>query len=161
MTWLAVIIVALIVLVYYITGKYLKASKRAKNLRDKLEEAIYRALQAESEALEKASGILKRKEADLRKDAIRRSQSVTRGRVAEQIAPYLPGFKYDPRDCRFLGSPVDFVIFDGLTEGTLRQVVFVEVKSGKYARLTRRERQVQEVVELKGARYEVIKTSKD
>lgn len=110
------------------------------------------------EVLEEAALVIKQKEKELRKDAVRRSHSVIKGKVAEQIAPYLPGFKYDPRDCRFLGSPVDFVVFDGLAAGRLNQVVFIEIKSGKYARLTHREREVKDILELKGAKYELIKT---
>jgi len=155
MTWVLVGII-------FILGLWLiKLWLTQKELIDDLAEAIRRARNAETAALAKAAEIIKKEKAFLRKDAVKRSQSVTRGRVAEQIAPYLPEFKYDPRDCRFLGSPVDFVIFDGLTAGLLRQVVFIEVKNGKYARLTRRERQVKEIIELKGARYEVIRTSKD
>ena len=52
------------------------------------------------------------------------------GRVFERVAPYLPGFAFNPRDVRFIGDPVDFVVFDGLAEGNLRRVVFVEVKTG-------------------------------
>ena len=32
-------------------------------------------------------------------------------------------------DWRFLGSPIDFVIFEGLTSGELTSVVLVEVKT--------------------------------
>jgi predicted Holliday junction resolvase-like endonuclease len=34
-------------------------------------------------------------------------------------------------DIRFLGSPVDLVVFDGLAEGQVRRLIFVEVKSGR------------------------------
>jgi predicted Holliday junction resolvase-like endonuclease len=68
------------------------------------------------------------KEGEIRKDAISRSRSVTVGKVSEQLVPYLPGFGYNPKDARFLGSPVDFLVFDGLDEGELRGLVFVEVK---------------------------------
>ena len=80
-----------------------------------------------------------------RKDAVRRSRSVTAGKVLEQLVPWLPDFRYDPRDARFLGSPVDFVVFDGLSNGTLERVVFVEVKSGD-ADLSTRERRVRDAV---------------
>ena len=113
------------------------------------------------EVLEEAAVVIKKKEAELRKDAVKRSQAVTRGKVAEQVAAFLPEFKYDPRDCRFLGSPVDFIVFDGLAAGRLKQVVFIEVKSGKYARLSRREREVRDILELKGAQYELIKTGQN
>jgi predicted Holliday junction resolvase-like endonuclease len=64
------------------------------------------------------------------REAIRGSQAAVAGRVFERVAPYLPDFGYNPRDVRFLGDPVDFVVFDGLSEGNVRKVVFVEVKTG-------------------------------
>lgn len=67
----------------------------------------------------------------IRRGAISGSQAAVAGRIFERVAPYLPGFGYSPRDVRFLGDPVDFVVFDGLSEGNLRNVVFVEVKTGE------------------------------
>src|SRR5712691_8853633 len=81
----------------------------------------------------------------VRLDAVQRSQAVTAGKVSEQLVPYLPGFAFNPKDARFLGSPVDLVVFDGLAEGALRRVVFLEVKTGD-AVLSARERQVRDVV---------------
>ena len=81
----------------------------------------------------------------VRDDAVQRSQAVTAGKVHEQLIPYLPAFPYNPRDVRFLGSPVDLVVFDGLDEGRVRRIVFVEVKTGG-AGLTGRERMVWEAV---------------
>jgi predicted Holliday junction resolvase-like endonuclease len=66
----------------------------------------------------------------LRREAIAGSQAAVAGRVFERVAPYLPGFGYNPKDIRFVGDPVDFVVFDGLSEGNVRNVVFVEVKTG-------------------------------
>ena len=83
---------------------------------------------------------------ELRKDAVRRSEAVTTGKVVEQLVPYLPGFAFNPRDARFLGSPIDFVVFDGLSDGELRSVVFVEVKTGN-ATLSTRERRIREAVQ--------------
>lgn len=84
--------------------------------------------------------------AAIRADAVLRSQAVTAGKVHEQLVPYLPDFPYNPKDVRFLGSPVDLVVFDGLAEGELRRIVFVEVKNGRPA-LSERERRVRAVVE--------------
>jgi predicted Holliday junction resolvase-like endonuclease len=82
----------------------------------------------------------------VRDDAVLRSQAVTAGKVHEQLLPYLPAFPFDPRDARFLGSPVDLVVFDGLAQGRVRRIVFVEVKTGG-AGLTMRERMVRDVVQ--------------
>lgn len=81
----------------------------------------------------------------LRLDAVQRSQAVTVGKVYEQIVPYLPGFPFNPKDVRFLGTPVDFVVFDGLNDGQVRRIVFVEVKTAA-SDLSTRERRVRDAV---------------
>ena len=81
----------------------------------------------------------------IRLDAVQRSQAVTVGKVSEQLLPYLPGFRFNPKDARFLGSPVDLVVFDGLDEGELRGVWFLEVKTGNAA-LSGRERQIRDAI---------------
>src|SRR2546428_13647006 len=82
----------------------------------------------------------------IRQDAIQRSHAVTVGKVHEQLVPYLPDFHFNPKDARFLGTPVDLVVFDGLDEGQLRRVVFVGVETGGSA-LSARASQVRETVE--------------
>ncbi|HRI36215.1 MAG TPA: Holliday junction resolvase-like protein [bacterium] len=66
---------------------------------------------------------------DARRDAVKRSGSVIRGQVYEKILPYLPDFPYDPSDMVFVGRGIDYVVFDGLSAGDVRSVVFLEVKS--------------------------------
>jgi predicted Holliday junction resolvase-like endonuclease len=83
---------------------------------------------------------------EVRRDAIRRSLAVVTGKVSEQLVPYWPQFPFQPRDARFLGAPVDFIVFDGLSEGAVRRVVLVEVKTGE-ARVSPRERDIRDAVE--------------
>ena len=82
----------------------------------------------------------------VRQEAVQKSQAVIAGRVYEQLLPYFPGFPFNPKDARFLGSPVDLVIFDGLDRGRLERVVFVEVKTGT-AGLSNRERQLRAAIQ--------------
>jgi predicted Holliday junction resolvase-like endonuclease len=81
----------------------------------------------------------------VRRDAVQRSEAVTVGKVAEQLLPFFPEFRFNPRDARFLGSPVDLVVFDGLADGVVRRVVFIEVKT-RGGRLTPRERLVRDAI---------------
>jgi predicted Holliday junction resolvase-like endonuclease len=81
----------------------------------------------------------------IRQESVKHSQAVISGKVHEQLLPYFPGFPFNPKDVRFLGSPVDLVVFDGLSRGVVERVVLVEVKTGG-AVLTSRERQVREAV---------------
>jgi len=76
--------------------------------------------------------------------------------VIEQIAPHLTEFRYSPKDAHFIGKPFDYVIFDGSDEGQLREVVFLEIKTGK-ARQNSREMQVEEVIEAGKVRYEILR----
>ena len=92
----------------------------------------------------------------IRQDAIRRSSGVILGQVTEHFVPYLPDFPFNPKDARFLGSPLDFLVFDGLSEGQVRSIVFVEVKTGN-ASLTTRERRIRDAVQAGNVRWMVIR----
>ena len=87
---------------------------------------------------------------------MKRSFDVKKGRIVEQLAPYLKNFPYNPQDARFIGNPVDFIVFDGLSEGKEVNIVFVEVKSGK-ANLNENERRIREAVEKKRVTYEIFR----
>jgi predicted Holliday junction resolvase-like endonuclease len=84
-----------------------------------------------------------------RDDAVKRSRAVLGGLAAEQLAPYLPGFPFDPTELRFIGKPVDFIAFVGSGKGRIEEVAFVEVKSGN-ASLSPVERSLRDAV--KGGR---------
>jgi predicted Holliday junction resolvase-like endonuclease len=89
-----------------------------------------------------------KREKVIRQDAVQRSQAVTVGKITEHLVPHLPNFNYNPKDARFIGSPVDFVVFDGLNDeesDQIRNVVFIEVKTGASA-LTKRERLVRDAI---------------
>ena len=92
---------------------------------------------------------------EAREDAIKRSRSVLGGNFLEQIAPYLPDFKYDPTDAHFIGDPIDLIVFPGLANGEPEKVVFIEVKSGR-SQLTPRERKVRDVIKDKKIEWELI-----
>ena len=94
-------------------------------------------------------------EKQILQDAIQRSQAVTVGKITEHLVPHLPNFNFNPKDARFIGSPIDFLIFDGLNdedEGQLREVVFLEIKTGNSA-LTRRERLVRDAIKAGRVRW--------
>jgi len=97
-----------------------------------------------------------------RKEILDSSRASLKGRISEQIVPFLDQFKYNPSDARFIGSPIDYVIFDGYTdvkEGTEEQpitVVLADVKCGKSASLTYGQRKIKEAVEQNRVKWETI-----
>ena len=92
----------------------------------------------------------------IRSDAIKRSESVTRGKITEHLIPFFPDFPYNPRDARFLGSPVDLIVFDGLSNEKITEIVFVEIKTSRNPALSRREREVRDCVDEKRVSYRMI-----
>lgn len=94
-------------------------------------------------------------EANIRADAIRRSSAVIRGKVSEHLAPFID-FPYNPRDARFIGSPIDIIVFNGADDGNIFEVIFLEVKTGKSA-LTPRERQLRFLIEAKQVEWRELR----
>jgi predicted Holliday junction resolvase-like endonuclease len=91
---------------------------------------------------------------------VQQSRAVTRGQIYEQLVPYLPAFQFNPKDAQFLGRPVDFIVFDGLDEGEVRRIVFVEVKTG-VSTLTTRERRVRDAIRAGRVEWQELRAGSD
>jgi len=88
------------------------------------------------------------------KRRLEQSRAVLKGQAVEQLAPLLPGFPYSLKDARFMGQPVDYLIYSGLAEtGQVRELVFCEIKTGQ-SRLTPVEVSIKEAVESGRIRFE-------
>ena len=88
-----------------------------------------------------------------RRDAINRSRSVLTGNFSEQLAPYLPDFKYSPTECRFIGKPVDLIVFKGADNKEIEEVIFVEVKS-QNSELNNQQKNLKKVIQNKKVKWE-------
>ncbi|MEM3481941.1 MAG: Holliday junction resolvase-like protein [Thermoplasmata archaeon] len=98
---------------------------------------------------------------EIRRDAIQKSQNVLKGKVTEQIIPYFSDFPYDPRDVRFIGSPVDLIVFSGLREkNSIDEIIFLEIKTGK-GRQSGVEKKVEDAIKNGKISYRVINVLKE
>lgn len=90
------------------------------------------------------------------KEFKKRSGRTRVGTTVEQMVPFVKEMPYDPSDMRILsGGPVDYVVFDGLCEGKVRELVFLDVKTGK-ARTNEAQKQVQACADLGRVRFAVF-----
>jgi predicted Holliday junction resolvase-like endonuclease len=96
--------------------------------------------------LKEIKEMIKSSERFMRIDAIKRSKRTLLGKLWEQVSPYLPKFPFKPSDMKFLGSPIDFIIFDGASENDIQKVVFLEIKSGG-SKLSPQELKLKKVIE--------------
>jgi predicted Holliday junction resolvase-like endonuclease len=97
------------------------------------------------------------------KRSVNTSRAVLKGKMAEQLAPILPEFQYLPSDAKFLGDPVDYVVFDGYTDfrdgdGTAEdiEIVLIDIKSGG-ARLTKGQQAIAEAIQQGRVRFETVR----
>ena len=96
------------------------------------------------------------------KESINRSRSVLRGKTTEHFAPITEEFlkEFVPSDAKFIGSPIDYIIFSGagsITDGEEKdiEIVFMDIKTGK-ARLTKVQRAIKKAIEEKKIRWKTL-----
>lgn len=100
-----------------------------------------------------------------RRESTDQSRAVLKGKMAEQMAPLLPGFCYWPADARFLGDPIDYVVFDGYSggNGAFRdevEIVILDIKKGQ-AGLSQGQRRIARAVAAGRVRFEVVRVFED
>lgn len=88
--------------------------------------------------------------------SIKWSKAVILGHTKEQMAPLFPNFPYHTKDMVFVGKWFDYLVLDGLAQGNLRQIVFLEIKSGG-SMLNRNEKQIQNIINIWNIKYEIIR----
>lgn len=69
----------------------------------------------------------------------KKSSEVRLGQIAENFAPFLYDFPYDSKKARFIGSPIDVVVFEE------DEIVFVEFKTGA-SQLNSNQRRVRDLI---------------
>jgi predicted Holliday junction resolvase-like endonuclease len=95
-----------------------------------------------------------------RKSAVVQSRAVLGGKFTEQMVPYFPDFKYDPTEVRFIGSPIDLIVFPGLAKGDPEEIVVLEIKTGpsggRTAQLSPVQRKIKQLIEDGMVRWDEI-----
>ena len=78
----------------------------------------------------------------------------------DRLAPILTNFEHDPRDVRWLGYPVDLIIFEGYGKSKdskniedFNKIVICDVKTGN-AGFTKEEKRIRELIEKKEIEWE-------
>jgi len=91
-----------------------------------------------------------------RKTAVSQSRAVLGGKFTEQMVPFFPDFKYDPTEVRFIGTPIDMVVFPGLARGEPEEIVILEIKTGRSAQLTSQQKKIRRLIEEGMVRWDEI-----
>lgn len=105
--------------------------------------------------------------ASAQKRSVNTSRAVLKGKMAEQLAPILPEFEYLPSDAKFLGDPIDYVIFNGYSDfrdgnGDAKdiEVILLDIKSGG-ARLSKGQQAIAQAIHEGRVRFETLRIQFD
>jgi predicted Holliday junction resolvase-like endonuclease len=106
---------------------------------------LYKNLEWKFKFEERVRSYIKEKEEEIRKDAIERSSKILSGKALEKLIPFLKNFNHSPHDVRWIGDPIDLIVFDGVSEDNPQRITFVEVKSGK-SELTEKQKKIKQII---------------
>jgi predicted Holliday junction resolvase-like endonuclease len=79
-----------------------------------------------------------------------RQRAVIKGQIEEQLYPLSDDCEYRPSQMRFMGNPVDFIVFHepGCVDRSgddLVEVIFLEIKTGS-SRLSKKQQRIKQAV---------------
>lgn len=81
------------------------------------------------------------------------AKAINIGFILERIAPAFDHFPFEHSDCRSIYDPIDYVIFEGLTnKGIVTKIIFTDIKTGK-ARLKNNQKEVKSLVQNKKVEF--------
>jgi predicted Holliday junction resolvase-like endonuclease len=99
-----------------------------------------------------------------RQETLKKSRAVLRGQASEHLAPFvIPDT--NPKDYRFMGNPIDYICFDGLSDildGESDKINFIrliDIKTGKSS-LSKTQRRIRDAIKEGKITFEVINLDK-
>lgn len=139
---------------------YIK-QKNAGNEKLHQENVTLRKLNAELESTMEST--VKEAVTKARKDSVKRQRSILKGQATEHLAPYIKN-DYNPKDYRFFGDPIDFIIFEGMHNfketKQIEKVIFMDIKTGT-ANLTTLQRRIRDAIKDGRVEFQVYNPEKD
>ena len=84
----------------------------------------------------------------------KKSSETRLGQISENIVPFLDVCPYNPKSMHFMGSPVDYLVYD-LDQG---EIVFVEIKTGN-SKESKRQKIIKNIIKSGKVYYEQIRLS--
>lgn len=102
------------------------------------------------------------------KNALISSRKSFKREFGEIFCPFQNGFSYNVRDCKFIGHPIDYIIFNNLEayrEGEKEiddiEIIFIEVKTTHSANLSKVQKAIEYAISNKRVKFKTYKYDED
>lgn len=146
---------------FHINEKYENEKNHSKTLNKQIDELDNKIKLIEKDHVKE----LKLAQKSAREDALKRSRAIIRGQATEHLAPFVMK-DTNPKDCRFMGNPVDYILFDGLSDVTdgvgdkVNSIKFIDIKTGS-SNLNKVQRRIRDCIKEGNVTFEIINPDKD
>jgi predicted Holliday junction resolvase-like endonuclease len=94
--------------------------------------------------------------ANIKKKSVNQSRNTILWEINEKITPILPNFPYQTKDLVFLGKWIDYIVFNGLSSGKLKEIIFLEIKSWN-SQLNKNENMIKDYLRFNSVKYEIMR----
>jgi len=95
--------------------------------------------------LTQAEEMLSKKTISSDEGAEKKSLEVNYGKTIEKLIHLHKDFKFPLEDCRFLGDPLDVLVFNGSAQNSVNHITFMEIKTGE-AKLNPHQKMIRDAV---------------
>jgi predicted Holliday junction resolvase-like endonuclease len=101
----------------------------------------------------------------IKKETLARSRNTIRGLATEHLAPIMQN-KYNPKDFRHLGNPIDFIVFEGLSDvidkktNEITSIILLDVKTGN-SKLNKSQRKIRDALNAGKIKFEIYNPDKN
>ncbi len=109
----------------------------------------------DTETDEKLIQKISHRKEDLIKDAIKRSTSVTKGKIVEHFAPFMLPDILNPDEIVFIGSPIDLISFTDIDNKDDISIDFLEIKTGNSS-LNKKQKLIREAIFSKRVYFKAV-----
>ena len=146
---------------FHINEKYQQEQRHSKTLNKQIDELTKKTDLMETNHKKE----IKAAQKAAREDSLKRSRAIIRGQATEHLAPFVIK-DTNPKDCRFLGNPVDYILFDGLSDITdgvadqINSIKFIDIKTGSSG-LNKVQRRIRDAIKEDKVSFQVINPDKD
>ena len=146
---IAFVLIAMAILIYWLMKRTFDQANTIQTLEQDIAKLNSKQLEREMEFQKQLEIEIKQ----AKKRANDAQRNVLKGQIGEHLTPFIADFPYNPSECRFLGKPIDYVIFHNLhacSEGfvSIEEVLIIiaEVKTGN-AKLNARQKILRQAIE--------------
>jgi predicted Holliday junction resolvase-like endonuclease len=100
----------------------------------------------------------------IKKEVLKKSRNTIRGIATEHLAPLIQK-EYNAKDFRHLGDPVDYIVFDGLSDildrkaNEIVNVILLDVKTGN-SKLNKVQRRIRDAIKEGKISFEIYNPDK-